>query len=159
MFEALGATIHRYRWLTLVLAGAFLLGSLGMLLRGGDLTGGTIHGTESERAQQIAASIQGRSVETTFLAVFHHATLDARDSAFHEAMQRALEPLRADPEVEQVITPDDAGPFLAPGMINGPAHAGFALISLRGDFKTALHAYPEARAKLHSHALSIACTG
>ena len=159
MFEALGATIYRYRWLTLLLAGGFLLASIAALLRGGDLTGGTIHGIESERAQQIAASIQGRSVETTFIAVFHHPTLDARDGAFHQAMQQALEPLRADPAVAAVITPDDAGPFLAPGMINGAARAGFALVSLRGDFKEALHAYPEVRARLRSDALAIACTG
>ena len=56
MFEVLGAKIHRYRWLTLALAGAFLVASLVVLFRGGDLTGGTIHGIESERAQQIAAS-------------------------------------------------------------------------------------------------------
>ncbi len=159
MFEALGATIYRHRWLTLVLAGAFLVGSLVVLFRGGDLTGGTIHGIESERAQQIAAAIQGRSVETTVIAVFHHPTLDARDAAFHEQMQHALDPLRADPAVKAVITPDDAGPFLAPGMINGAAHEGFALVSLRGDFKTALHAYPRVRATLRSDALDIACTG
>ncbi len=159
MFEALGATIHRHRWLTLALAGAFLVVSLAALLRGGDLTGGVIHGIECERAQQIAASIQGRSADTTFVAVFEHPTLDARDGAFHEAMQRALEPLRADPAVGVILTPDDAGPFLAPGMINGPSHAGFALVSLRGDFKTALHAYPVVRAKLRSDSLRIACTG
>jgi RND superfamily putative drug exporter len=159
MFEALGATIYRHRWLTLLLAGAFLLASLTTLFFGGDLTGGTIHGIESERAQTIAATIQGRSVETTFIAVFHHPTLDARDGAFHEAMQRALEPLRADPAVQSILTPDDAGPFLAPGMINGAAHAGFALVSLRGDFKAALHAYPTVRAELKSDSLAIACTG
>jgi RND superfamily putative drug exporter len=159
MFEALGAKIHRYRWLTLALAGAFLITSLVILFRGGDLTGGTIHGIESERAQQIAASIQGRSTETTFVAVFRHPTLDARDGAFHEAIQRALEPLRSDPAVQSILTPDDAGPFLAPGMINGPAHAGFVLVSLRGDFKAALHAYPKVREKLRSDSLAITCTG
>jgi len=159
MFETLGAFIYRHRWPTLVLAGVFLLASIAMLFRGGDLTGGTIHGTEFERAQQIAAAIQGRSVDTTFVAVFHHPTLDARDGAFHEAMQHALEPLRTDPAVGTILTPDDAGPFLAPGMINGPAHAGFALVSLRGELKDALHAYPEVRAKLRSDTLSIACTG
>src|ERR1700691_516757 len=159
MFEALGAKIHRYRWLTLALAGAFLVASLVVLFRGGDLTGGTIHGIESERAQQIAASIQGRSVATTFVAAFRHPPLDARDGAFDEAIQRALEPLRSDPAVESILTPDDAGPFLAPGMINGPAHAGFALVSLGGDFKKALHAYPEVRKKLRSDSLAIACTG
>src|ERR1700735_3270926 len=159
MFEALGAKIHRYRWLTLALAGAFLVASLVVLFRGGDLAGGTIHGIESERAQQIAASIQGRSVETTFLAVFHHPTLDARDGAFRAAVPPAPDPLRADPAVEAIVTPDDAGPFLAPGMINGPAHAGFALVSLRGDFKAALHAYPKVREKLRSDSLATACTG
>ena len=159
MFEVLGATIYRYRWLTLLLAGGFLLGSLAVLLRGGDLTGGTIHGIESERAAQIVASVQGRSGDTTFVAVFKHPTLDARDGAFHASMQEALEPLRHDPAVQSILTPDDAGPFLAPGMINGPAHAGFALVSLRGEFKQALHAYPHVRAKLRSGSLAIACTG
>ena len=159
MFEALGGIIYRHRWLTLLLAGAFLLASAAMLLRGGDLSGATIHGIETERAQQIAAAIQGRSVDTTFIAVFHHKTLDARDSAFHEAMQKALETVKKDPAVQAVITPDDAGPFLAPGMINGSAHAGFALVSLKGDFKDALHAYPHVRSEIQSDSLEIDCTG
>jgi RND superfamily putative drug exporter len=44
-------------------------------------------------------------------------------------------------------------------MINGPAHAGFALVSFRGDATHALHAYPRVRALLHSDSLTLACTG
>jgi RND superfamily putative drug exporter len=159
MFEALGAAVYRHRWWVLALAAIFLAGSLAVLLHGGNLTGGTIHGLESGNAEAVAAAIDGRPHETTVVAVFTHPTLDARDAAFHQAMQRALEPLRSDPAVLTVTTPDDAGPLLAPRMIAGPAHAGIAFLTLRGDFRDALHAYPEVRGRLRSSELEIDCTG
>lgn len=162
MFEALGAAVYRFRWLVLAGAGVFLAASIAVLLRGGTLTTGTIRGLEARAVLQIAAATAGYPTETSFVVIFEDTRakpLDARDGAFHEAMQHALDPLRAEAAVASVTTPDDAGPLLAPRMINGPAHAGFAIVTLRGDVKHALAAYPAVRARLKSDALAVTCTG
>jgi RND superfamily putative drug exporter len=154
--------VYRFRWLVLAGAGVFLAASLAVLLRGGTLTTGTIRGLEARDVLQIAAATTGYPTETSFVVLFEDTRakpLDARDGAFHEAMQHALDPLRADAAVLSVATPDDAGPLLAPRMINGPAHAGFAIVTLKGDVKHALAAYPAVRARLKSDVLAVTCTG
>jgi RND superfamily putative drug exporter len=153
MFESLGAFIHRRRHLVLVLAGLFLAASAVMLWRGGTLTSGNIRGLEAERAQALVEEVVGHPAETTFVAVVHGDALDP------VAVSAAVAPLRADPRVLSVVTPEDAPTFLAPGMVNAEAHAAFALITLRGDFKEALGAYPAVRGRLAGSPLTITCTG
>ncbi len=159
MFDSLGSTIYRHRWLTLALAGAFLALSVALLLRGGELTGGNIAGLESGHAEQLAESVTGRPAETTFIAIFRSKRLEPDSTAFQQAMRKALAPLRSDARVLAVTAPADAPPAIAAGMRSPRAHSALALISLRGTAKQALHAYPEVRQKLRSHALEITCTG
>lgn len=139
---------------------AVLLVSIAVLVGGGELTtGGTIHALESQRAASRVDDILGHPLETTFLAIFKSPNVDARDQSFHDAMNAALDPLRHDRRVRSVSTPDDAPTFLAPSMVNGIAHAAFALVTLEGDVKHALAAYPAVRALLESDRLVITCTG
>ncbi len=159
MFEALGRVIYRRRWLTLALAAAFLAVSVAMLVRGGRLTSGTIHGLEAERAQQLVTQVLGHPADTTFVAVLHDAELDAGSEAHRAAVRRALQPVREDPRVLSVVGPEDVPPFMAAGMVNDPARSALALITLKGDVKTAIEAYPEVRARLRSDTLSVTCTG
>src|SRR5262249_42956396 len=74
-------------------------------------------------------------------------------------VRRTLAPLRDDQRVLSVMGPDDAPPFAAGGMVNGPARTAFAVVTLRGDVKSALDAYPEVRARLRSPRLAITATG
>jgi uncharacterized membrane protein YdfJ with MMPL/SSD domain len=159
MFEALGRVIYRRRWLTLALATLFLAASVAMLVRGGPLTSGTIHGLEAERAQELVAEVLGHPADTTFVAVLHADDLDAATPAHRDAVRRALEPLRTNPRVLSVVGPEDAPPFMQAGMVNGPAHSAIALITLQGDVKTAIEAYPQVRGSLRSDRLTITCTG
>src|SRR5450755_3108013 len=99
MFEKLGEAIYRHRWLTLVAAGVFLLASLLMLVRGGDLTSGVIKDLESERAQHLVEQVLGHSLDTTLVAIFHAPDLDPDDDDFQAALKAALAPVRADPAV------------------------------------------------------------
>ena len=85
MFEALGAIVFRYRWLTLLASAAFLALAVGVLVRGGTLTSGVIHGLESETAQQLVDAVTGHPADTTFVVVLHADGLDAHDPAFTEA--------------------------------------------------------------------------
>jgi RND superfamily putative drug exporter len=157
MFDELGSTIYRRRWLTLGLTAAFLLVALGLLVRGGTLTSGVIHDMESERAQALIEQVLGHPLDTMFIAVFRAPDLSPEDEAFQVAMQQALQPLRSDRRVSSVTTPDDAPPAVALGMAN--EHGALAFISLNGDFKQALHNYGAIRQKLRSDRLSIVVTG
>jgi putative drug exporter of the RND superfamily len=159
IFARLGAWVVRRRWLTLVLSFVFLAACIVVTLRGGELTGGRIEGIESERAQLVVEEVLGHTMDTTVVAVFHSETLDPRDQAFQKAVQDALAPLRKDPRVLEVTTADDAPPALALDMLNPKARSVFALVTVKGGFKSALQAYPSVRKELASPTLSILCTG
>ncbi len=152
--------MYRRRWPVILVSVAILLLSVAALVRGGQLTtGGTIHALESQIAGSRLEEILGHPIETTFVAIFKSASIDAREQAFHAALDAALEPLRHDSRVQAVTTPDDAPTFLAPGMVNGSARTAFALVTLKGDVKGALSAYPAVRALLVSARLGITGTG
>jgi RND superfamily putative drug exporter len=158
-FEGLGAWVYRRRWLTLAASTLFLVLSIVTLSQGGQLTGPTIHGIESERAQDVAQEVLGHTMDTTLVVVFHAETMDPRNQDFQTALADTLAPLRKDPRVFGVMTSDDAPPTLALDMVNPKAHSVFALITIRGTFKEALHDYPGVRAELHSSVFTIMCTG
>ena len=157
MANRLGMIIYRHRWLTLACAGVFLLLSLGLLWRGGDLTSGAIHGLESERATHLVEQVVGHPLDTTFVAIFTSPTLDPEDAAFQAALVAALAPLRGDSAVAQITTAEDAPPALALQLAN--AHGALAYITLKGDFREGLKRYPGVRSRLRSDSLGINCTG
>jgi putative drug exporter of the RND superfamily len=159
MFAALATFIYRRRWWTLAASTIFLAASIAMVLRGGKLTGASFGDNEAEKAQRLVDQVVGHSVDTTFVAVFHSDTLDARDEPFRLAMKSALAPLASDPDVLSVVSPSDAPSVLAPGMVNADAKSALAMVSLKGDFAEALSRYPAVRAQLRSPELTITCTG
>ncbi len=159
MFEALGAFVFRFRWFVLVGSALFLATSIAVLVRGGALTSGVVHGLESERAQRIADIVSGHASDTTFVAVLHADGMDAHDPRFVDAAAAALVPLRSDPRVESVVSPDVLPPPFGESMIDGPGGAEIAVVALRGDFREALAAYPAVRSHLQSTTLTIDCTG
>lgn len=159
MFEALGRTVYRHRWLTLALTGAFLAISLVLLFRGGELTGGDIPGLESTYAERLAAEVTGRPAETTFVALFSATQGRPNADAITHAVSAALAPLAHDPRVLAITSPASAPPQLGRQMVNAARGSTFALISLKGNAKQALHAYPEVRSRLRSPNFRIRCTG
>jgi uncharacterized membrane protein YdfJ with MMPL/SSD domain len=145
--------------LTLALATAFLAASVAMLVWGGALTSGTIRGLESGDAGQLVSEVLGHPADNTFVAVLRAEDLDANSDAYRAAVRRALEPLRTDPRVLSVVGAEDVPPPMRPGMVNGPAGSALALVTLAGDERTALAAYPAVRERLRSDRLAITCTG
>src|ERR1700723_705605 len=103
MFEWLGAVVFRFRWLVLIASGAFLALAVALLVRGGSLTSGVIHGLEAESAQRVIDAVTGRSADTTFVVVLRGEGLDARDPDFAHAASAALAPLHDDPHVAAVV--------------------------------------------------------
>jgi RND superfamily putative drug exporter len=159
MFTMLGAFVYKRRWFTLIVSTLFLAGAIAMVLRGGTLTGASFGDNEAEKTQRLTEQVLGHSSTTTFVAVFHSDSLDPHTEVFQAAMRAALAPLAKDPDVLEVMTPDDAPPVLAPSMVNGDAKSAIAMVSLKGDFKQALARYPVVRARLQSAELVITCTG
>jgi putative drug exporter of the RND superfamily len=159
MFEGLGAFVYRYRWVVLVASAALLALAGAVLIEGGSLISGVIHGLEAEKAQQIVASVTGQIADTTFVAVFHADGRDAQDSAFADDVHAALAPLRDDPRVARVLSPDDLPEPYASSMTDGPGGTSMAVISMAGDYRQALAAYPAVRRELRSSSLTIDCTG
>ena len=159
MFEALGAVVFRFRWIVLFASAAFLALAVAVLVRGGSLTSGVIHGLEAEKAQRVVDDVTGRPADTTFVVVFHAEGLDARDAAFADAAHAALAPLRDDPRVAAVVSPDDLPETYATALIDGPGGTQMALVTLQGDLREALGAYPAVRERLRSDRLTVDCTG
>ncbi|HEY8943576.1 MAG TPA: MMPL family transporter, partial [Polyangiaceae bacterium] len=159
MLEALGRFVHRRRWLVLLGTGALLVVAVLMLARGGHLTGGTIRDLEAERAQLLVEEVIGHPPDSTWIAVFRAVRADLDEAALRAAVGRALEPLRSHPSVLAISAPGPRGSQHDARMVDVPARSAFALITLKGTPKEALHAYPEVRALLRSESLAIACTG
>ena len=160
VFAALGSFTHRHRWATLAVSGLLLLASFAALLRGGRLTGGTFDDTESERAEELIARVLGHPTDTTVLVVFHSDTLEPWSAPFRGALRASLAPLERDPRVLSVVRPrqraDGPGPRADQ---RARSQRRGALVTLAGDFKEALSAFPEVRRELQSPSLAIACTG
>jgi uncharacterized membrane protein YdfJ with MMPL/SSD domain len=159
MYASLGAFIYRRPWLTLVASAVFLVASVLLLLRGGRLAGAGIAGVEADRAQSVVDAIAGRTEETTIAVVFESAELAPTDVEFTAAMRRALAPLRNDPRVASVTTPDEAPAPMIERLRNGEARTALAFVSMRGRLEDGLSAWPGLRKKLTSTRLSITCTG
>ena len=159
MFYALGKFIYRHRWPTLISAGGLLALALVSLSFGGKLTGGTVKGLEAERADALVAAVAGRSAANTFVALFYSATLTPGTPQFDGAQEAALAPVRTDPRVESVQSTADLDAQTAGQRRNVADHVAFALVTMKGELKEALGAYPFVRAKLTSSALDITTTG
>ena len=159
MYVSLGGFIQRRPWLTLLASLVFLTASLLVVVRGGRLAGAGISGLESDRAQSVVDAIAGRTEETTIAVVFHSSELAPTDVEFTAAMRRALAPLRHDPRVESVTTPDEAPPQMAARLQSRDTRTALAFVAMRGRLEDGLAAWPELRRKLTSDRLSITCTG
>ncbi|MBI5500597.1 MAG: MMPL family transporter [Deltaproteobacteria bacterium] len=160
MLEALGRTIHRHAVLTLVLSGAFLAGAVALLLRGGDLGTGVVHGLEAEEAQRLADEVTGQSQDTLLVVIFEDRGPAGDAAGFRASVGRALRPLRGDPRVASVTTAEEAPGPVAARMTSADGRATLAYVGLRGDLKQALAAYPGVREGLRPEGrLAVAVTG
>ena len=160
IFEALGAIVFRFRWIVLFASAAFLALAVAVLVRGGSLTSGVIHGLEAEKAQRVIDDVTGRPADTTFVVVFHADGLDARDAAFADAAHEALAPLRDDPaRRRRRLARRPARNLRRRVDRRSGRHAAARSSRCRGDLREALGAYPAVRARLRSDRLAVDCTG
>jgi putative drug exporter of the RND superfamily len=159
MFAPLAHLVYRRPWAVLFAALAFFAGALVLLARGGELGASRIAGLEADEAQVELDAIVGRPDDTTVVVVFRSADLKPTDPSFQQAMSDALAPLRNDPDVAAIVTPEDAPTMLIERMRNAQARSAVAFVTLAGDLRHALAVYPHVRDKLVSNTLSVTCTG
>jgi len=158
LFETLGTFVFRRCRTVLVLSGLFLAFAIGLLLRGGPLSSGTIRGLPSEHAQRVVDELLGRPSDTTFTAIFEARGRAPPEETFAE-LKRLLGTLRSDARVAGVAAPFEAPGAARPGAGADAARAALAFVTLKGDFKQALLAYPSVRSLLVSDELEITATG
>ena len=156
MFVRFGAFVYRRRHLVLVVAGLFLFASIGLLVRGGPLTSGSIDGLEATRAQDLVDRVLGQPYDTTFVALLRpRSESPAALETFDADVEEAVATLKKDPAIRSVTSPGNAPNLVAPHLRNDETHTQLAIIVLNGDLKDGFAAYPRvhdelARAKVQA---------
>jgi len=133
--------------------------SAAVLAYGGKLGSGTTKGIEAAIVQEALGRELAYPGDSSFLVLFHSASLDWRDPRYREELGKALAPLRADPRVRSVLAPDDAPPLAAERMVSADRRSTLAVVTLRDAYFAAAVAYPELRDRVRSDSLEIGFTG
>jgi RND superfamily putative drug exporter len=160
VFVAFGAFVYRRRVLVLIVAGLFLAVSIGLLVRGGPLTSGSIDGLEATRAQDLVDRVLGEPYDTTFVALFRPRSESPEALASFDAdVDDAVATLKKDPAVRSVTSPGNAPNLVAPHLRNDDAHTQLAIIVLNGDIKDGFAAYPRIHDELGAARVKAMFTG
>jgi len=159
MFVALARLAFHRRWTILIFSLLVLLGAIAALVHGGNLTTGTIEGTESEHAQRLVENVAGLSGDSVLAVILRSETAGVGDKVFVSELQRLTEAVRKLPETQSVTTLLDAPPALGIHLISSDGHAVLMLARVRGDLKAAVRAYPAVSQSLSSSVLSVTITG
>ncbi len=150
--------LRRHRAI-LACSAAVLALSAAVLLYGGKLGSGTTKGIEAAIVQESLGRELAYPGDSSFLILFRSRDFDWRDPRYRAALGAALAPLRADPRVRMVWSPDDAPALAAERMISADRHSTLVVITLRDAYFAAAAAYPELRDSVRSDTLDVSFTG
>ena len=159
MLGWLGRVALARRRLILAASGIVLIAAVLVLRRGGALSSGATEGIESQTAQRLVERDLAYPGDSSFMALFTSRSLSADDARFMEALHAALEPLRGDPRVRFILSPDDAPPPIAQRLVSPDRHSALVVVTLLDDFPQAAAYYPELRERIRSDVLSVSFTG
>ncbi|HET6404698.1 MAG TPA: MMPL family transporter, partial [Candidatus Thermoplasmatota archaeon] len=149
---------HRHRLAVLALSALLLAASAASLAAGGSLQSYQVpKGTTSGEASRLIDEQLGGS-EATFVVLLSHPTLTWRDSAFRGALLAAVEPLRSDERVADVLTPYDVPASEASALLSRDGRRAMVVVTMVGELPEARDAFPEVREKLRSPALDVMTT-
>lgn len=158
MFTGWGHFVYRFRWLVLIFSLISLAVAVFLMGYGGRLGTGEAFGLQTEAGRASKLLKEELPENNSFTLVFSSGTLAATDPAFKEQVVRALEPLRGQPQVDDIRTAyDSATPD--PRWISRDGKSTFAVVKLRGSDGELREAYPELRKKVHSGSLDVMATG
>ena len=159
MFVALARAVLRHRsavWVGTVLVLALAVASA---IRGGSLTTGTIEGTESTHAAELARGALGADTDGTVVALFSHSPMKASDPVFEAALEQVLTPVVSLPGVEGVVSVLNAPEQARAHFLSADGNTALVLVRLGGGEKAAVKAYPAVRQALRNGPLQVALTG
>ncbi len=161
MFERWGRFVYTWRKVVLAVSSVFLVLSVLVLVRGGTLTHGTIHGIEAERAAALLDRELKPAEVDGFTVIFESDALRTDSESYREAVLAAVEPLRHHPDVRSVRTPFDPDvPYLlSTSMQSVDQKRAIALVGLQ---RAAVHdtrRFPALRARIRPGPLKVTVTG
>jgi len=162
-----GRFVYRRRWLVLVVSALTLGASVASLLAGGQLRNVPFRDTEAGRTNQLIRDEFPRptgapNVEATssFVLIFTSTEgLDATDKRFIGDLTDALAPLRADPRVVSIFTPDNVLPESAPALRSKDGKRALASVTVKGTTTEAEAFFPELRALVRPARFDVVATG
>src|SRR5437764_9557704 len=161
-----GRFVYRRRWAVLVVSLLTVGLSVASLLAGGELRNVQFRETEAGRASQLIRDefppVAGAPAAATssFVLIFTSKEgLAATDPRFIEGMKTALAPLRADPRVASVLTPDSVAAASAPGLRSKDGKRALANVTVTGTTTAAEGFFPQLRALVRTDAFEVLATG
>jgi len=159
MFTALARAVLDHRnavWVGTVLVLALAVASA---IRGGSLTTGTIEGTESVHAAQLARGALGADTDGTVVALFSHPPMKATDPVFQAALEQVLTPVASLAGVEGVVSVLNAPEQARARFLSADGGQALVLIRLRGGEKEAVRTFPQVRQLLRDGPFQVSLTG
>jgi RND superfamily putative drug exporter len=163
---AWGRFVYRRRWVVLVLSLLTVGLSVVSLLAGGQLRNVEFRSTEAGRASQLIRDefppVAGAPVAATssFVLIFTSKEgLAAADARFIEGMNAALAPLRSDPRVLSIATPDGVPAASAAALRSKDGKRALASVTVKGTTTEAEGFFSQLRALVHSDTLDVLATG
>jgi uncharacterized membrane protein YdfJ with MMPL/SSD domain len=160
MLSRWGRTVHRYTVPVLALSAITLVFSVVVLLRGGLLSAANFPPTEADRGQATLERALGRPGPSSFLLIARAREGTVDSPAFRDGLARTLAPLRADPRVTQLVSPDELPPTISAVLRSRDQRALVVQATLRGDPRVAQRTFREIRTRVRPDpALGLEFTG
>ncbi len=157
-----GLLVYRFRWWVLIISVLTLVPAALLTIRGAYLDSVIIptNTTSSQALNLMKKELPPTS--PSFGLIFQSQSLRATDPIFKAEVERAVAPLRTDPQVSTVRTPYDAG-VADPTLISRDGQSIIAEVELKdltaNQTVLAMDIYPGLRAKVHSNTLEVTAFG
>src|SRR5256714_6978682 len=161
-----GRFVYRRRWPVLVLSLLTVGASAASLLGGGQLRNVEFRDTEAGRASQLIRDefppVTGAPVAATssFVLIFtSNEGLAAADPRFVDGMNAALAPLRSDPRVVSIVTPDSVPAASAAALRSKDGKRALANVTVKGTTTEAEGFFSQLRALVRTDTFEVLSTG
>lgn len=160
MFATWGRFVYRFRWPVLILSILSLAGWAALMSYSGTLGAEDLPSqTEAGRANELIESELGRRAPS-FILVFSSDDSEATDQVFREEAERALGPLRDEPQVTSIRTAYDDNAASSEEMISRDGRSTYAVVELEDAGEAELReAYPGLREQVTSDSLEVLTAG
>jgi len=166
VFARWGRFVYRFRWATIAASGVLLAVSIAFVLMGGTLTsGGPLRShLEAFQASQLTNdelnTRQTSTIETSnFDLIFKSETMSVGDSAYKDAVEAALAPIRNDSRVVNVTTPYSVSPAIAASLTSTDGHEALVIVEVNAAAQKAWPIYDDLRPQVKSDVLTVTGTG